>query len=478
MSTRKVLFWFLFVISLVIGGFMHTINDNELCDGTQYAEDIYSKLTNSPLINSEYSITSGYLVWFPNMTIWVANPNGIYAIYEIPPYPKYQTQYGIDLRSMDAFIFTGCTPPISHYFSWDSYLFYRYYNQKNVSWLFASLSDALNHLTINTTASTYSNSTFNALTTIITTGDKQTFIDINSVINSTQNDINLMSIPEAYFNFIPYGIQEYINPLSFPYDTFLPLIRIAIAENNKLYQQYTSYNQSVLFLQKLNVEKGVRKPRIPFEVNVKDTYSPNNINETKTYLNYLLEYMNDLIVNITTQYAKYGITFINYTYFDNNFAGLPTYGYSCIDNNMECVGDNRDAQYWNINITDLNDHIYIVIGVNSFNVNLSSSYQSFSYYNGGHPGQFSLTNFEYNSSLIDLNISNTNISNDILSKFFVIQYIRPNNDFIKNIPMIPIMETNLTWVLPNARDYLNIWTETRPDEKQMIPPILITFKIQ
>eukprot|EP01084_Bolivina_argentea_P046649 85901_1 len=450
--------------------------DDNLCDGSQYAKNIYDKLRNSPSISSQYSINIGYLVWWSNMTIWAANPNGIYAIYEIPPYPIYETQYGINLRSMDAFIFTGCTPPKSHYFAWNSYLFYRYHTQRNISFLFASLSDSLNHLTINTT--TTSNSSFNALTTIITTGDKHTFIDINSTINSTQNDINLLPIPSKYYNFIPYGIDPYINPISFPYDLFLPLIRIAIPDNEAMYQQYTSYNQTVLFLQKLNVEKGTRKPRYPFDVYVKDTYSPNNINETEMYLNYLLQYKDDLVVNLTTEYAN--LTFKKYTYFENNYNsfGLSNYGYSCIEKDMECFGDDRDAQYWMTNISDLHNHIYIVIGVNSFNVNLSSSYQSFSYYNGGHPGQFSLTNFEYNSSLIDLNISNTNISNDILSKFFVIQYIRPNNDFIKNIPMIPIMETNLTWVLPNARDYLNIWTETRPDEKQMIPPILITFKIQ
>eukprot|EP00483_Globobulimina_turgida_P003668 UN03674 len=93
-------------------------------------------------------------------------------------------------------------------------------------------------------------------------------------------------------------------------------------------------------------------------------------------------------------------------------------------------------------------------------------------------GPTSLTNFQYNSSVIDLNITNTNISTDILSKFYVIQYIRPNNNLIKNIPIIPIMEGNWSWIELFNRDYLNIITKTRPDKNRMIPPILITFSFK
>ena len=51
-----------------------------------------------------------------------------------------------------------------------------------------------------------------------------TFEQINAAINSPNNDINLMAIPDKYFNFIPYGVTPFSPNLS--YDTFMTLIRI------------------------------------------------------------------------------------------------------------------------------------------------------------------------------------------------------------------------------------------------------------
>ena len=459
-----------FLAALLLG-ILFDVGHCQLCDDKAYAENTLLRLKNSSIITEQYDITVGRLVWYPNETIWAANPNGIYAIYEMV---TRETQWGIYLRSMDAIIFSGCTPPSARYFSWDSYLFYSYQGFSS-TWPFASLGDALNHLVINTTDSP---SSFNTLSTIIHTGDQQTFLDIQSALDpeSASSDMNLMPVPSKYFNFVPYGISDPYLHHNLSYDTFMTLVRIAIPEEKTQYDEYIARNQTVLFLEKRNVQKGQRQPRTPLVAQVRDTFSTDNINETAVYLDDVMQYIADLTSNLTSEYA---LKLESREYFVNNYDAynISDYGFSCIEYDRQCVGDDRDAQYWSVNLTSLEQHVFVVAGVNSVAVNLSSAYQSFAYYNHGNMGQASLTNDEYAASVVELGVP-TSVSTDVLSNLYVIQFARPANvGIVPGIPAIPIPEMNLTWVQPNARDYLNAITKTRPDKHQMIPPVLLTFRI-
>eukprot|EP01084_Bolivina_argentea_P111815 199432_1 len=135
-----------------------------------------------------------------------------------------------------------------------------------------------------------------------------------------------------------------------------------------------------------------------------------------------------------------------------------------------------DTQYWHYKIANIDDeHIYIVYGVNSYNVKLSS-YQNFCYYTGSNSSPTALTNFDYAYSAVNFQI-NTNVSIDILSNFYVIQYARSHN-MIQNIPSIPVVCKYNQTVNLFGRDYLNHVTKTRPDDNQLVPPIVLKFYIQ
>eukprot|EP01084_Bolivina_argentea_P086679 156645_1 len=332
---------FLFYVLLPIVVYCYS---SSLCDGTEYAYTVYDKLINDSSFTERYDIQKGVFSWWHNVSYWGANPSGIYGSYVIPSHGKYATENGIFLRSSDAIIFAGCTPPIARYFSWTEYLFYRYFNLTNSSFLFASLGDVLNNLVINTSNINTSNS-FNALTTIITTGDQRTFYDIYSILNSSQNDINLRSIPSKYFNFLPYNIEW--NKYNNTFDTFQPLIRLTIPLNQTLYKQYININQTVYYITFKNASNKEHKPRISFVNQTRNTYSYQNIN------------------------------------FESFEQSEPQYGFSCIQQNTHCLGDTRDTQYWHYNakanLINNKNNIFVVLGVNSFNVNLAA-YQNFCYY--------------------------------------------------------------------------------------------------
>ncbi len=88
-----------------------------------------------------------------------------------------------------------------------------------------------------------------------------------------------------------------------------------------------------------------------------------------------------------------------------------------------------DSSAYNpLNITE-NDY-YIVVGVNSYNFNLTV-YQNICYLvvNSSERGQSSTSafiKFDYNRTVIDLDIP-TNVNKSSLQNFWLIQYSRANN---------------------------------------------------
>eukprot|EP01084_Bolivina_argentea_P273480 465862_1 len=475
------------------------ILESHSCDSKQYAKNIEQKLRNK--IGDKYNITAAGLHWFDNFTGWGNNPSGVYGAYIIPSSETTMNDGGGDtlLYAHDAIVFAGCTPPNAKYFSVIPYLFNRYNinqtNPKNITRyrsfrITASLGAALNHLLINTT----NNNPFNALTTIIHTGDNVTYTHIYDVLyNESVNDINLQQIPSDYFNFAPYSINRYTfatYPLLF--DSYDTLWRIEIPINMTQFYEYTKIIQPVFYLKYKNsnisndVQPFQKYTNITCTIDIQSN-SSNIVNETKIYGNDLIQYVYDLATNISIQY---NYTIINITQM-TPWGYAQNFGYQCIDNLKGCGSNNPDSVYYNhkqVNITDKD--YYIIVGVNSFNNNLTV-YQNVNYviypgrggqgaHGGGHAYALPdgvLNNFQYNNSAIDLNIE-TNVSKSSIHNFYVLQYARPHS-FIPNIMgfNISYKDVNVsTTISPNTRNYLHPLTKTKPNYLDLVSPLLITFR--
>eukprot|EP01084_Bolivina_argentea_P273481 465863_1 len=356
----------------------------QLCDSKEYANNIEAKLKNK--IGDKYSITRGGLLWLNNFTAWGNNPSGIYGMYTFSPSANialtWEGGYGSLLYAHDAIIFAGCTPPDAKYFSTVPYLYNKY--NVNYTWrnnktlpttqrITGALGAALNHLLINTTT----NNAFDSLATIIYTGDNVTYTNIyDTLYNESLNDINLIRITNDYFNFAPYTMNSRtFATYPLPFDSFLSLWRIEIPNNYTTFYKYTKNIQSVVFYLKYNDQKDNFDDTIPFQAFTNDTCTRNVhsnmsvVNETKLYHKDFVQFVNDLAINIS---STYNYSIINISQIEPQM-NTQSYGYHCIDSNINCGTNNPDSVYYYpkkwLNITD--SDYYIIVGVNSFKNNLT-----------------------------------------------------------------------------------------------------------
>lgn len=459
-----------------------------LCNPTEYSD----KIKNILLKQSEYIIYEGKLIFLFNSTAFGANPSSIYGVFNFGDNVNITSSNSASntyfLRSSNAIIFPGCTSPQSIYFSLVSYIYNRYNYIQNGTFydkeiLFASLGASLNNLVWNT--SNGINHNYNSLTTYIQTGDKQTFNDINNLLiqnGISQSQINLQSLPNQYIHFLPYKYNnDNINEYNQTYDTGNVLYRIAIPTNNTKYQKYIHQNQSIYMLQPKNILNGTL-PRMQFEPVTRNTYSSQNVNETAVYNDTLNAYKLDLIdylkLNYNMNYIK------QYTFMNTANGERSDYGYSCIDNNVDCAGDNRDADYWHIDqyIKLNNNSFYMFLGIIHNNLYPQQTlYSNIVIYEhvSDTPGP-AINNFQYNGSGLILPVNSSNVNNKKdLENIFVVQFSR-DYSCIKDLPGFCLSEKELS---PNtvtritARNYLNPTTKTRPDAKQIIPNILLQFQL-
>ena len=157
--------------------------------------------------------------------------------------------------------------------------------------------------------------------------------------------------------------------------------------------------------------------------------------------------------------------------------GIPNYGFSCIENNQNCLGDNRDAQYWNLmeNFKFNNDSFYVIIGVMHTNLGQTTYSNVVVYENLYSPGP-TRTNLDYNGSGLILPV-NTNVDNSILENMFALQIARPHS-CISGLPGWCFTENEVglhATCEVTARNYLNPTTKTRPNLSEILPNILLEF---
>ncbi len=128
-------------------------------------------------------------------------------------------------------------------------------------------------------------------------------------------------------------------------------------------------NQSVFYLKYKNyTDNNDIKPFVEYDPFIRNEYSSYSLNES-IYSNDFNQYVDDIVYNITNTY--------NYTFKSLQTFNLFNYmRFYCINISRECVGDNWDDLYSNSRELWFNKHdSYIVIGINSYALNLTT-YQS------------------------------------------------------------------------------------------------------
>lgn len=503
---------------------------SSLCSSSEYSNSLRNILS----LQSDYHTYEGKLIFLQNESLPQANPSGIYGtvIFGDNPNITYKRElidYTYFFRASNALVFSGCTPPKSIYFSMVSYLFNRYslsinnhtYYDRN---LFASLGSALNHFVWNTSNSnnnSNNNNAFNSLTTYIQTADKQTYMDItnlltnNSIYNVSLNEINLQSLPNKYINFLPYNYNsDNIYSYNESFDTGTIIFRVTLPDNRTQYMKYINTNQTVFMLEpkihsktktkfQFAIDGETQTPRIPYNLSIRNTYSNNNLNETSSIYNKILnEYKINLINYLTLNQSMTYINQHTFGYAQNCQNQSLCYGILCIVYNHECLGDNRDTLYSNpmlydsngnskeLELTLYNNSFYILLGIMHSNNDINQTiYSSITYYdhhetplnNYNNPH---ITDIEYNGSSLLLPFANdTNIDERYLQNIFVVQLAPINNCvFLKynlssNLCIKNFYSKNISYGTFNYRNYLNPKTKTRPDIQQMIPTILLNFTL-
>eukprot|EP00484_Ammonia_sp_Unknown_P029163 CAMPEP_0197024576 /NCGR_PEP_ID=MMETSP1384-20130603/5089_1 /TAXON_ID=29189 /ORGANISM="Ammonia sp." /LENGTH=528 /DNA_ID=CAMNT_0042452979 /DNA_START=61 /DNA_END=1647 /DNA_ORIENTATION=+ len=485
-------------------------------------QEKYMKPILSSLSQKGYTIHHGYLYWKTNETKHGGNPASSYGMWYFPntsinlrPSPETGTT-AILLHPSDAILFTGCTAPTATYIGFENYVYAKYNpaNDPNASMAitFNSLGGAVNQYLINTSSignSSSSNnvndadSAFNAMTTLITTGDKVTYRDIFDEYKSRNlaSMVNDYWIPSQYFNFIPYNftaanytVLTYPGPL----DSYMGVTRIMNHLEQQEWSEYVASRQPCYWL---TAEKIIRnhnetKPREAYtELYVRNATSSRDESE---YAEAFSAYVNDTIAYFENMYKMQLIdqrTVVNYN------LGAHDYGYSCYDNNWNCQGDLRDEQYWGThNGTNVirrhptihakgtynlrNSSYFLMMGVNHMNTNMTIYDNVILYYEmskleGLYEPIFMVDSFHYNNSCLRFNVSTT-VKSEIVAKFYMVQIARPwlcdDKDLPGICPDFDIVQSSNAFAM-YTRNLLNLETLTRPSELQIIPDVLLHFKV-
>eukprot|EP01084_Bolivina_argentea_P015808 29627_1 len=450
-------------------------SSSESCDSTEYHRRVRSQIE-SLSISHKYTITEGIFDIAINTSYTGSNPDGVYGTFVFASSINSTYVYEYPLSSSDAIIFAGCTMPKAKYFSFQHYINQRVFKNKTTIQLFADLGAATNFFTINTSSN---NTNFNALTTVILTGDKQTEMDLRSVLDAST--LNFLTIPNEYAYFKSYN-NIYENET---YDKFSVLYRMSLWYNNTEFIEYVNKMQHETVWKISPINATGNKPHIAYEPFTRDSNC--NYNEN-IYNEQISEYKNDLITYIEQTYNyKYMYSLV----FSNWFP--PNYGFDCIDNNIDCIGETRDAQYWSLknkNVRYDNNSFYLVLGINHVNTN-QSVYISITMYKESIQGNLEpldgITDKKLNQSTLILPVK-TNVDKEYVANMWNVQLSRPNNCIYNNtknnndsllIPGFCFDKTkyNKNDIELNTRNYLNPETKTHPNRTQIVPPMLLYFTV-
>ncbi|ETO12838.1 hypothetical protein RFI_24537 [Reticulomyxa filosa] len=316
--------------------------------------------------------------------------------------------------------------------------------------------------------------------------------------------LNVDSIPSEYAYFTPNDGQKRTFQTTARrealtvWDQFGVLFRVALPQSN--FQQdfidYVQMNQTVWHIYSTTTNGNSNAPRIPYPPYIQEVQT--GVSELTVLGNNFTMYVSNVVEYFVQNLS---MTFNGEFPLNNTMFGLRNYGFACIDNQLDCAGDNRGYSFFlfintlhinaiyqvarkpfnesNFNNSDINDFtlsykltdrdLFITAGVthNYFN---KTVYSSLAVYVETAPFTLSYIagpNLVYtqwlNSSLhFPPNVGQV-IDPDLLQYFFVVAICRPEvcekymNNFGNAVPMISVSTNALCndckWS-PVERDYL------------------------
>jgi hypothetical protein len=146
-----------------------------------------------------------------------------------------------NLRSDEAVVFVGRTPPECRYFSYDHYIMHRTYGNER-KWLFSNIADTVNNLVIKTegTPDGSSGNPYNQTTILIITADRGIDQRIRNAAQSagySDDIINTQVLPSSILNM---GLEN-------DSDTFAAFIRPALFNDMQAGEDYINNTPATVF---------------------------------------------------------------------------------------------------------------------------------------------------------------------------------------------------------------------------------------
>jgi hypothetical protein len=227
------------------------------------------------------------------------------------------------MQTNDVIIVSGTTPPKCEYFGFTGYM----YREADGSIPFASLGDTINQIDL----------PFDSKFTILMTGS-QTLAERLASQYSTDSFVRILPIP----------MQDTVTPE----DQVMIVMRTAYFDDPSEGEKYLSdVPISAVQASYRLKHDNVLYPRLPLYER------PLLPDERAVYQDEFDQYLSEESSKFTVLDTFEFRPFLYQYDYDS--------GYTCIDNDLECLGDNRDAAYLVSDTLDLGDNqAFVVIGVN------------------------------------------------------------------------------------------------------------------
>ncbi len=291
------------------------------------------------------------------------NAGSLYMTYRIPPNPWASLIFSMpilfQLDKDEALVLIGKTPPPVVYFSYQTFMQQRYYNDiKNYKRIFSPVGDTINNMTIRTKNS---KNHYNSRLIIINAADK-------GIAKSVRSAALAADFSSKYINYeiIPSSIFKMGN---LPGDDLFSF-------GHRLYLPKTGYEQ--------DVEDYLNTPQLVFRITPSKPIEKPNLypapnlrvrGNGKTEME-LIPALEELRKAILEKYKDYEATELT------TFVGL-TDGYDGLQRNVDIWGPTRDALYLEttpyFNLPENSDDFLIVYGINH-DTTQKTLYSSFVFY--------------------------------------------------------------------------------------------------
>lgn len=274
-------------------------------------------------------------------TCYGSNPSSPYG------YPSFGDSMSMKLGPSEAVVVFMRTPPEVRYFGFTQYLYDRV--SSNKPFVFASLSDTLNHLTFSTLGSDAPGAAvFNRYAVLVWTADMNTLARIKL-------QLARQGIPAAEVNFIPLpvGLPLFMGR-SPSADTFTLLMRTALPTVPADFASYMDENPFYV----VRVGPSAPPAAIPAPI-IGYASETTGVSEDAA----LATALNTLVANIKANHGR------SFTFKDQLVAYSKRIGWDCMADDEDCAGgDNHDALYSrdltkDLTVGNLQD-VVIIAGVN------------------------------------------------------------------------------------------------------------------